>query len=66
MLRFLGTNGTEADDWISEAVATGSLPLLMRILVALGELRHGTTRPEWAAEKITVVRAALDAAGLMH
>lgn len=66
IFRFLGTSGPEADGWIEEAIATGSLPLLMRILVALGELRHGTTRPEWAAEKIAAVRPLLDGAGLMH
>ncbi|HST62476.1 MAG TPA: type I restriction enzyme HsdR N-terminal domain-containing protein [Longimicrobium sp.] len=66
LMRFLGTSGSEADEWIAEAAATGSLPLLMRLMIALGELSHGTTRPQWAAEKLATVRPALDASGLLH
>lgn len=66
MLRFLGSTGPDAEGWIAEACATGSLPLLARLLIALTELKNDSRRSTWAAEVLrSRVLLALEGSGLL-
>jgi hypothetical protein len=66
MLRFLGSTGPDAEGWIAEACATGSLPLLARLLISLTELKNDSRRSAWAAEVLrSRVLPALEGSGLL-
>jgi hypothetical protein len=63
MFKFLDREGEGANEWVDEAVARNSVPLLLRIDMALRyiEDRGDTPLAQWAKDILSrVIRPALD------
>lgn len=64
ILNFIGAPQMNTiDEWFEDAVSRGSLPLLMRIDIALRELERNRLRSSWATQmRGKYIKPALDAA----
>jgi hypothetical protein len=69
ILRFLSSEGENAEEWIEEAVGRESLPLISRIDIALRQLSGSaiTEKAEFASRMLEdVVRPAISSSPLAH
>jgi hypothetical protein len=67
--RFLGSTGTQAEEWLEEAVERNSWPLLMRLHIALDQLVNSATKDTAAFARNalrSLIEPALSKTSLLH